>query len=349
MNGNSSKRIAVIDIAKGIGILLVIAGHILPRESAAFLFIYSFHMPLFFILIGIVTDISGQTGFKAFLAADKKLMVSYVFWSLAFFVFDAVVRCLLQGYIGLSGLFWDVWQTMVLFGINVLWFLPTAALAKMTAGWIYRIGKSPLCRLAVGSALFICVSMVSTPIGKLNWAGMRQLVYYPLIAVMRAVSMSVYILLGMTVSGKVKGYLQKAGVVKTACCTAVSIILLLLLFRCAGEIDIHIMRMGNWYAAVLCAVLGTAAVLGISILADKSGGPGRFLQFLGNHSLFIMATHNYFEIREGIVEQLLFKLGLLPAAVISLEFLCMVGIEWILCVCCAPVTDKIIRKMAAKI
>ena len=208
MNGNSSKRIAVIDIAKGIGILLVIAGHILPRESAAFLFIYSFHMPLFFILIGIVTDISGQTGFKAFLAADKKLMVSYVFWSLAFFVFDVVVRCLLQGY----------------------------------------IGKSPLCRLAVGSALFICVSVVSTPIGKLNWAGMRQLVYYPLIAVMRAVSMSVYILLGMTVSGKVKGYLQKAGVVKTACCTAVSIILLLLLFRCAGEIDIQL-------SCVLCLEL----------------------------------------------------------------------------------------------
>lgn len=99
MNGNSSKRIAVIDIAKGIGILLVIAGHILPRESAAFLFIYSFHMPLFFILIGIVTDISGQTSFKAFLAADKKLMVSYVFWSLAFFIFDVVVRCLLQGYV----------------------------------------------------------------------------------------------------------------------------------------------------------------------------------------------------------------------------------------------------------
>lgn len=48
-----NKRIAYIDIAKGIGILFVMLGHCLySEESPIRLFIYSFHMPLFFVLSG---------------------------------------------------------------------------------------------------------------------------------------------------------------------------------------------------------------------------------------------------------------------------------------------------------
>ncbi len=45
-------RIKCIDIAKGIGILLVIIGHVLPGTYLAKV-IYSFHMPLFFFLSGV--------------------------------------------------------------------------------------------------------------------------------------------------------------------------------------------------------------------------------------------------------------------------------------------------------
>lgn len=46
------KRIAWIDVAKGLAILLVIAGHSLGYNSLICKIIYSFHMPLFFILSG---------------------------------------------------------------------------------------------------------------------------------------------------------------------------------------------------------------------------------------------------------------------------------------------------------
>ncbi len=42
-----TKRIEWIDTAKGIGILLVIIGHIVPFDSNISRFIFSFHMPLF--------------------------------------------------------------------------------------------------------------------------------------------------------------------------------------------------------------------------------------------------------------------------------------------------------------
>lgn len=49
--GKSSKRIATFDIAKGIGILAVIAGH-MSNIGVAYWIIFSFHMPLFFIIAG---------------------------------------------------------------------------------------------------------------------------------------------------------------------------------------------------------------------------------------------------------------------------------------------------------
>lgn len=51
---NTQNRDNTIDITKGIGILLVIVGHTggLPADTYIHHFIYSFHMPLFFILGG---------------------------------------------------------------------------------------------------------------------------------------------------------------------------------------------------------------------------------------------------------------------------------------------------------
>ena len=51
---NNHKRENWIDIAKGIGILLVIIGHSSERPMVLKQFIYSFHMPLFFIISGYV-------------------------------------------------------------------------------------------------------------------------------------------------------------------------------------------------------------------------------------------------------------------------------------------------------
>ena len=50
----SDKRNAVIDIAKGIGIILVILGHLAIPGDLLCTFIYTFHMPLFFFLSGCV-------------------------------------------------------------------------------------------------------------------------------------------------------------------------------------------------------------------------------------------------------------------------------------------------------
>ncbi len=61
----NSNRIQWIDMAKGIGIILVILGHgIFPNKLIIWL--YSFHMPLFFFLSGAVFSINRYSTFKDF-------------------------------------------------------------------------------------------------------------------------------------------------------------------------------------------------------------------------------------------------------------------------------------------
>ncbi|MGN0524124.1 MAG: acyltransferase family protein [Eubacterium sp.] len=74
-----AKRIEWIDIAKGIGIILVVTAHTQMPSYSLFdgnnnilrLLIYSFHMPLFFFLSGMCFKTDGIT-FKEFLTKKIK-------------------------------------------------------------------------------------------------------------------------------------------------------------------------------------------------------------------------------------------------------------------------------------
>jgi len=69
------KRLDYLDVAKGIGIILVIIGH-MPM-SIVYIPIYSFHMPLFFIIGGYLMDNSIKKNF--ILSKVRGLLVPYVF------------------------------------------------------------------------------------------------------------------------------------------------------------------------------------------------------------------------------------------------------------------------------
>ena len=97
----NEKRLGWIDIAKGIGIMLVVLGHtIVPglREKydvANFLwtFIYSFHMPLFFFLSGYLFEhgLKRYADKKRFLLSKaRKLLLPYLFFSVFAYVFIAL-------------------------------------------------------------------------------------------------------------------------------------------------------------------------------------------------------------------------------------------------------------------
>lgn len=118
----SSNRILWVDNLKGFLILLVVLGHTIQYSMQAFdsshvfNYIYSFHMPLFFLISGFVSYKSSLS--STILGGAKKrgvqLLLPYVFWGILF--------CILTGMTIERGLFVSpvFWFLILLFFISVL-------------------------------------------------------------------------------------------------------------------------------------------------------------------------------------------------------------------------------------
>lgn len=77
-----------VDYLKGIAIILVVLGHINSYNGFVKAWIYSFHMPLFFVATGITTksrtQISGNVLSNYFCKKVKTILVPYFLWGLIY-------------------------------------------------------------------------------------------------------------------------------------------------------------------------------------------------------------------------------------------------------------------------
>ena len=114
-----SNRLEWLDIAKGIAIILMVIGHSsIPQIGSNFIF--AFHMPLFFIASGWVSNYQ-KSSFKRFI--EKK-------WSsllIPFFYYSGIVMVLMQciGILDVGHLFMHGW------GGYALWFIPVLFTASV--------------------------------------------------------------------------------------------------------------------------------------------------------------------------------------------------------------------------
>ena len=86
---DTKKRIEWIDIAKGIGIILVIMGHTIALRYSHWL--YTFHLPLFFLLSGLVYNVSKYPKYTTLLKQKGK----QILWPWLKFFLIGLIVCLL--------------------------------------------------------------------------------------------------------------------------------------------------------------------------------------------------------------------------------------------------------------
>lgn len=79
-----NQRENYIDLIKGIGVLFVIIGHNIPNSE----YIYSFHMPMFFIISGLLSNNSSK---NFFIKKYNSNMVNYIFYSLILLTFWIII------------------------------------------------------------------------------------------------------------------------------------------------------------------------------------------------------------------------------------------------------------------
>lgn len=127
----NSERIGWIDVVKGIGIFLVVLGHIWTGPNETYLgrrYIYSFHMPLFFFISGFVFKIKSSTGFIIFFKKKfKSLIYPYMIFSIISFIYFFIFENTLLRKIGYKKILINIFLSQgaddYLFCNPVLWFL----------------------------------------------------------------------------------------------------------------------------------------------------------------------------------------------------------------------------------
>nr|WP_318660135.1 acyltransferase family protein [uncultured Treponema sp.] len=93
MDGSLTKRIGWIDIAKGIAIISVILGHSVGKGPFG-IFIYSFHIPLFFVLSGYTIKRIPATEIPGATLRDFKRLIIPIFIC---FLIDAILQVFYLG------------------------------------------------------------------------------------------------------------------------------------------------------------------------------------------------------------------------------------------------------------
>ena len=122
----AKERVTYLDMAKGVGILLVILGHEADLPLAARQFVTSFHMPLFFILSGMAVCLTGEKErpFSQILKRkSRSIMRPYFIFSVLCLIMEVFCAGVLKNVL------WEtvrehLWATVCLAGASVFWFLP---------------------------------------------------------------------------------------------------------------------------------------------------------------------------------------------------------------------------------
>ena len=173
-----ASRFTYLDIAKGIGILLVVIGHCIPDASTSegisiwgykvlFNIIYSFHMPLFFFIAGFFLSREsivkkGQTKLDVVIARAKRLLVPYFFVGMCY----APLKILFSRFANKPYDLANLWKIVI--GVNPdgeLWFLYALVVIVVIAAICHFKITLPL--LAVSALLIFLPSEFTIVTGNL--------------------------------------------------------------------------------------------------------------------------------------------------------------------------------------
>ena len=130
----SQNRQRYIDIAKGILIICVVIGHVLNFEysitTAIKTIIYTFHMPAFFIISGLLTNVNkwkNQSLGDFIKRKIKRLIIPYILFE----IIGGIIQIFLYGFAAVNpvGILYGIVSIHCSVGAD--WFLPTLFLAEL--------------------------------------------------------------------------------------------------------------------------------------------------------------------------------------------------------------------------
>lgn len=265
------KRLTNIDIAKGIGILLVVLDHCYPIENPLNNWICSFHMPLFLILTGMLYGIRVENGGKPALNLSRKIrtiVIPYFIWSVVHRIF---VIGTLQVIGGTS--VWDMLRSSLVsiltFASGPTWFLSTLLFAEIVF-FFFRSDKMRICA-AIVLGLF---GLLVPKFGDHSHQLFRTLLAFT------------YISVGYYLH---KPLLRKGNLFTLFICAVLSI----RIGTANGDVFLSSRDLGNPFFFAVTSFTGSYLVIRISSALDTYfSKASSFLAYLGENSILILCLHD---------------------------------------------------------
>ena len=167
-------RIAWIDALRGIAMYFVVLGHTFPVPDVPLrMWIYSFHMPLFFLVSGLTWREPRGTFRDYVKRSAKNLLLPYAVLNVVIYCMKFVLRTAFDMYKNRGFV-----QPLIAFALGMdenlpciqTWFLPTLFLTQLLNFLIFRYIRTEWKRAVVISALFAGgLAFSLTGLGELPW------------------------------------------------------------------------------------------------------------------------------------------------------------------------------------
>ena len=256
-----AERLSWLDVLKGIGIILVAIGHIYSNRTV-FNWLYSFHMPLFFLAAGwvykekpVLTDIKRRI---------QTIVVPYFSFGLLVLIYWQVIERRFRDsdmsfMDSLFGLFSGCYDNL---DFNVhLWFLPCFFVTVVLFNILANLGGK---KIAYIVAALMSLIYVVLPMPELPWGINRVFKYIGFYAV------------GVLLAGR------ETRIVDRKIRTGMAAIVLLAL---SFFLSLHNLTTGiMWFVT---ALIGVASMILISLFINEN----RILQYFGRISLIVLCIH----------------------------------------------------------
>lgn len=293
------ERINYLDIAKGIGMILVVIGHVDYVDESIRQYITAFHMPLFFLISGVLIRYRGEDmGFKELLKKKfHSLMIPYALFSLLYFVIESlrlIIRDLDEWHI----VFRQVWQSVCLQGVSALWFLPALFFSEILFVWIRKHGGH---FLTIFGLLLLMGAMYAGNRYTGAFFAMQDRWSYLLLEDFLLMLWRNIFCVGLVGAGYYIGGLLLYRKLPRVIDAGGSLILLLALIMIAKYntvVDLRTMNLGNPVLFLLGGLTGSfGVILACRLLESMPLRPlQHMLEYIGQNSLWIMSTHLEFRI-----------------------------------------------------
>lgn len=296
-----TKRILYLDMARGIGMVLVVMGHVAYINPNLRQFITAFHMPLFFLISGVLLEEKKEEEKVYIGVVHKKLqsiMIPYMVFSFASFILESA-RIVLKGLDEWNVVFRQLFQSCCLQGVSTLWFLPALCISELLFIGIRKNTKH-------AGTILITTAIV---IGCYVLNNYEQLFYqyhavsrqYRLLhdvcsMVIRNLFCVGFICIGYYINRwllkNIQNHIQEvAGIFICA-------VMAYLVITNSGLTDLRFMQLGVLPLYMLGAVSGSMTIIFLCKLLQEIpiAGLKKILEFYGRSSLIIMVTHIDFRV-----------------------------------------------------